>query len=83
MSSDGEEAEAWRRTLDGTERRVHHQEERRGDANLVDSAHSCGSVRDRAADCSAGGVTSSGRTVTSDRHESGGEAGPASKNLQR
>jgi hypothetical protein len=34
---------------------VHHQEERRGDANLVDSAHSCGSVRDRAADCSAGG----------------------------
>lgn len=55
MSSDGEEAEAWRRTLDGTERRVHHQEERRGDANLVDSAHSCGSVRDRAADCSAGG----------------------------
>ena len=40
MSSDGEKASAaWRRTLDGTERRVHHQEERGGDANLVDRAH--------------------------------------------
>ena len=40
VSSDGEKASAaWRRTLDGTERRVHHQEERGGDANLVDRAH--------------------------------------------
>ena len=40
MSSDGEKASAaWRRTLDGTERRVHHQEERGDDAHLVDRAH--------------------------------------------
>ena len=40
VSSDGEKASAaWRRTLDGTERRVHHQEERGDDAHLVDRAH--------------------------------------------
>tara|TARA_B100000795_G_scaffold235072_1_gene194556 strand:- start:319 stop:540 length:222 start_codon:yes stop_codon:yes gene_type:complete len=40
VSSDGEKASAaWRRTLDGTERRVHDQEERGGDADLVDRAH--------------------------------------------
>ena len=40
VSSDGEKASAaWRRTLDGTERRVHDQEERGSDADLVDRAH--------------------------------------------